>query len=69
MKNNNKTSQPAPLPLSETTIPTALADIRRRCSDLLDENGDIRLSLEDERERAVGGFNPYDRSPSGRPRQ
>ena len=63
MENNYKKRQPAPVPLSETTIPTALADIRRRCSDLLDENGDIRLSLEDERERLAGGFDPYDRRP------
>lgn len=56
------------LPLSETTIPNSLAEIRRRCRDLLDENGEIALTLEDD--RAAGGtgfacdaFNPYDRGP------
>jgi len=56
------------VPLSETTIPNSLAEIRRRCRDLPDENGEIALTLEDD--RVAGGtgpasdaFNPYDRGP------
>ncbi len=58
-----KRSRAREVPLAEQTIPTALADIRRRCSDLLDENGDIRLALDDGSpgESSPGcGFDPYD---------
>jgi hypothetical protein len=49
-------------PLSETTISLRLAEIQKRCSDLLSEPGGLEgLTLEGE-DRAPndrGGFNPY----------
>ena len=65
MKNNNK-YRAADVPLSEATIPTKLADIRQKCSDLLTAEGDIALCLEDGdgRQPALGNgaYNPYNRS-------
>lgn len=64
MHNNNKKPRPPEVPLSEATIPTRLAEIRARCSDLLDANGDLALGLDgDEPAREPGGaYNPYNRS-------
>lgn len=49
------------VPLSESNVSLRLADIQRRCSQLIDDEGDIEgLSLEDpvpNRDRS----NPYDR--------
>ncbi|MEM7501045.1 MAG: hypothetical protein AAF417_03325 [Pseudomonadota bacterium] len=45
-------------PLSEATIPSSLADIQKRCADLLDDDGEINgLALEDASE--LLGRDPY----------
>ena len=49
-------------PLSETTISLRLAEIQKRCSDLLSEPGDLdglTLEGEDCAPNDPGGFNPY----------
>jgi hypothetical protein len=66
MPNNNK-NRASEVPLSECTIPTRLADIRRKCSDLLSADGEIALSIEDDAghrgpESAGGAYNPYNRT-------
>jgi len=48
-------------PLSESNVSLKLADIQRRCSELLEDSGDeLELSLE-EPVVEVEGSNPYDR--------
>ena len=49
-------------PLSERTIPTALADIQRRFEQLLGEDGDIRTGDADVTDADLEdtGYNPYD---------
>ncbi len=45
-------------PLSEATIPSSLAEIQKRCADLLDDDGAINgLTLEDASE--LLGNDPY----------
>ncbi len=66
MYNKNRESCGTDVPLSESTIPMALADIRRRCGDLLDENAEPALTLaddEDGQRPANRSFDPYDRAP------
>lgn len=49
------------IPLSESNVSLKLADIQRRCSELLHDAGDaLELSLE-EPVAPVEGSNPYDR--------
>ena len=49
------------IPLSESNVSLKLADIQRRCSELLLEPGDaLELSLE-EPSAPSEGSNPYDR--------
>ena len=49
------------IPLSESNVSLKLADIQRRCSELLLESGDeLELSLEEPVVTPDGG-NPYDR--------
>jgi hypothetical protein len=49
------------IPLSESNVSLKLADIQRRCSQLLQEESDsLGLSLEEPVAPAEGG-NPYDR--------
>ena len=49
------------IPLSESHVSLKLADIQRRCSELLLESGDeLELSLEEPVVKADGA-NPYDR--------
>lgn len=64
MTNNNKKPREHDVPRSEATIPTKLAEIRSRCRDLLDENGDIALQLDDSDAAtdSTGAYNPYNRS-------
>ena len=45
-------------PLSEATIPSSLAEIQRRCADLLDDDGEIKELALDESLEAVGS-DPY----------
>lgn len=58
---DNYKKRSADQPLSDSTIPTSLADIRRRCSDLLSDDSALNLSLEDG-EPGDQAFNPYDRN-------
>ena len=54
----NQTSMSKETPLSEATIPSSLADIQKRCADLLDDDGEIKdLTLEDASE--LLGRDPY----------
>ena len=46
------------IPLSESSVSMKLADIQRRCAELLDSDG-LELSLE-EPAMSVEGSNPYD---------
>ena len=49
------------IPLSESNVSLKLADIQRRCSELLqDEDASLGLSLEEPIRRPDSG-NPYDR--------
>ena len=49
------------MPLSESNVSVKLADIQRRCAELLQEEGDtLDLSLEEPAAPTEGG-NPYDR--------
>ena len=49
------------IPLSESQVSLKLADIQRRCSELLQESGDsLELSLEEPVSRPDSN-NPYDR--------
>lgn len=49
-------------PLSESTITLELANIQKRCSELLDDTGAFsELKLEDP-SRPAEGFDPYDRT-------
>jgi len=49
------------IPLSESNVSLRLADIQRRCSELLHESGDeLELSLE-EPLASPEGSNPYNR--------
>ena len=49
------------IPLSESNVSLKLADIQRRCSELLAESGDeLELTLEDPA-LPQDGSNPYDR--------
>ena len=49
------------IPLAESNVSLKLADIQRRCSELmLDSGDDLELSLE-EPVAPVEGSNPYDR--------
>ena len=49
------------IPLSESNVSLKLADIQRRCSELLQESDDaLGLSLEEPVSRPDSG-NPYDR--------
>jgi len=59
MKNYKKRSPDQPL--SDSTIPIRLADIRKRCSDLLSDDSGLNLALE-EGDQPGQAFNPYDRS-------
>ena len=47
------------IPLSESNVSLKLADIQRRCAELLDTDG-LELSLEEPAAPAEGS-NPYDR--------
>ena len=47
------------IPLSESNVSLKLADIQRRCAELLDADG-LELALE-EPAKPVEGNNPYDR--------
>lgn len=58
---DNIKKRSADLPLSDSTIPTSLAEIRRRCSDLLDDDSALNLALEEGEEKSQA-FNPYDRN-------
>ena len=53
------------IPLSESSVSLRLADIQRRCSQLIRESGDDpELALEEPvttRDSADAGSNPYDR--------
>ena len=50
------------IPLSESNVSLKLADIQRRCTELLQDSGEsLELSLE-EPPAPVDGANPYDRS-------
>ena len=49
------------IPLSESNVSLKLADIQRRCSELLQESGDeLELSLEEPVIKPEGN-NPYNR--------
>ena len=49
------------MPLSESNVSLKLADIQRRCAQLLEESGDeLELTLE-EPALPQDGSNPYDR--------
>lgn len=49
------------IPLSESNVSLKLADIQRRCSELiLDSGHELELALEDPSAPPEGG-NPYDR--------
>jgi len=49
------------IPLSESNVSLKLADIQRRCSELILDSGDeLELSLE-EPVAPIEGSNPYDR--------
>ena len=49
------------IPLSESNVSLKLADIQRRCSELLMESGDVlELSLDEPIAKPEGG-NPYNR--------
>jgi len=49
------------IPLSESNVSLRLADIQRRCSELLQESGDeLELSLEEPIAKPEGN-NPYNR--------
>ena len=49
------------IPLSESTVSLKLADIQKRCTELLQESGDeLELALE-EPVLAVDDSNPYNR--------
>ena len=49
------------IPLAESNVSLKLADIQRRCSELMLDSGDnLELSLE-EPVAPVEGSNPYDR--------
>jgi hypothetical protein len=49
------------IPLSESNVSLKLADIQRRCAQLLEESGDdLELTLE-EPALPQDGSNPYDR--------
>lgn len=49
------------IPLSESNVSLKLADIQRRCSELLHESGDeLELSLEEPTTKPEGS-NPYNR--------
>lgn len=54
--------KPRETALADSTIPIRLADIRRRCSDLIDGHDEIQLSLAPDEEEApsADGCNPYD---------
>jgi hypothetical protein len=47
------------IPLAESNVSLKLADIQRRCAQLLEDDG-LELSLEDA-PPPVEGANPYDR--------
>ena len=48
------------IPLSQSNVSLRLADIQRRCSELLQESGDeLELTLEDP-PHAADDSNPYD---------
>lgn len=47
------------IPLAESNVSLKLADIQRRCAQLLEDDG-LELSLEDA-PAPVEGANPYDR--------
>ncbi len=49
------------IPLSESNVSLKLADIQRRCSELLQDDNALGLSLEDEPAAPPEGRNPYDR--------
>ncbi len=46
--------------LAESNVSLKLSEIQRRCADLLDEPGDLELSLEEPAE-VVDTGNPYER--------
>jgi hypothetical protein len=48
------------VPLSESNVSLKLADIQKRCSELLDEPGGLELTLE-EPVLALDSGNPYNR--------
>lgn len=47
-------------PLSESNVSLSLAEIQLRCSELLDDDSSIELTLE-EPVQPIDGCNPYDR--------
>lgn len=49
-------------PLSESSVSHKLADIQKRCSELLNEPGGLELTLEEPLARpALDNGNPYNR--------
>jgi hypothetical protein len=52
------------VPLSESTIPLSLSAIRRRCSELLDADGEPSLGIDGDSSQKLpaGGYDPYDHS-------
>ena len=49
------------VPLSESNVSLRLADIQKRCSQLLNDQDDLGLSLEDPVVQADDNSNPYNR--------
>ncbi len=50
------------IPLSESSVSHKLADIQRRCSELLKEPGGLELTLEEPQPQpALDNGNPYNR--------
>ena len=50
------------IPLSQSNVSLRLADIQRRCSQLLDDPDELGgLTLEDEPKPVVDDSNPYNR--------
>ena len=49
------------IPLSQSNVSLKLADIQRRCSELLDAPDGLELALEDPVAVPVDDSNPYDR--------
>ena len=49
------------VPLSESNVSLRLADIQKRCSQLLNDQDDLGLSLEDPVAKPDDNSNPYNR--------